>query len=170
MMENGCSSKIVRFTITWEKYVISSKKLAPYFSFCKEKFASFFSIKFRWFFSDDNWVKRNEKKNFFVPFFGFPWLSLMYCKTSVSNFRDRFLRTFRFLKMTHLKEITGYYKYYNTRKKFTGKHFCQSLQASETLAQVFSCEFCEIFRSTFFTDYLWTTAFPDDLLIWKLKF
>ena len=28
----------------------------------------------------------------------------------------------------------------------------------ETLAQVFSCEFCEISKSTFFTDHLWTTA------------
>ena len=24
--------------------------------------------------------------------------------------------------------------------------------------QVFSCEFCEISKNTFFTDYLWTTA------------
>ena len=28
----------------------------------------------------------------------------------------------------------------------------------ETLAQVFSCEFCEIFYNTFFTEHLWTTA------------
>ena len=26
----------------------------------------------------------------------------------------------------------------------------------ETLAQVFSCGFCEIFKITFFTEYLWT--------------
>ena len=54
--------------------------------------------------------------------------------------------------------------------KFTGKHLYQSLfliklQASdlqlygkETLAQVFSCEFCEIFKNTFFTGHLWATA------------
>ena len=29
----------------------------------------------------------------------------------------------------------------------------------ETLAQVFSCEFCEISTNTFFTEHLWTTAF-----------
>ena len=29
----------------------------------------------------------------------------------------------------------------------------------ETLAQVFSCEFCEISKKTFFTEHLWTTAF-----------
>ena len=28
----------------------------------------------------------------------------------------------------------------------------------ETLAQVFPCEFCEIFKNTFFTEHLWTTA------------
>ena len=28
----------------------------------------------------------------------------------------------------------------------------------ETLAQVFSCEFCEISKNTFFTDRLWTSA------------
>ena len=28
----------------------------------------------------------------------------------------------------------------------------------ETLAQVFSCEFCEISKSTFFTEHLWVTA------------
>ena len=43
--------------------------------------------------------------------------------------------------------------------KFTGKHLCQSLfcnkvgdlrPAKETLAHVFSSEFCEIFKNTFF--------------------
>ena len=28
----------------------------------------------------------------------------------------------------------------------------------ETLAQVFSCEFCEISKNNFFTEHLWTTA------------
>ena len=28
----------------------------------------------------------------------------------------------------------------------------------ETLAQMFSREFCEIFNNTFFTEHLWTTA------------
>ena len=53
--------------------------------------------------------------------------------------------------------------------KFTGKHFCQSLFFNkvavfcnfikkETLAQVFSCEFCEISKDTSFTELLWATA------------
>ena len=49
--------------------------------------------------------------------------------------------------------------------KFTGKHLCQSLflkkveglkptilLKKETLAQFFSCEFCEILRTPFFVD------------------
>ena len=48
--------------------------------------------------------------------------------------------------------------------KFTGKHLCQSLFfkkdfiKKEALAQVFSCEFCEISKNTIFTEHLWTTA------------
>ena len=47
---------------------------------------------------------------------------------------------------------------------FTGKHLCQSLfsdkvcRAQETLAQVLSYEICDISKSTFFTEHLWTTA------------
>ena len=50
--------------------------------------------------------------------------------------------------------------------KFTGKHLCQGplfnkvaglrpatlLINDETLAQVFSCEFCEMFKNTMFTE------------------
>ena len=28
----------------------------------------------------------------------------------------------------------------------------------ETLAQLFSCEFCELSRNTFFTEHVWTAA------------
>ena len=47
-----------------------------------------------------------------------------------------------------------------------GVSFLIKLQASrpatakkETLAQMFSYEFCEISKETFFTEHLWTTAF-----------
>ena len=33
-----------------------------------------------------------------------------------------------------------------------------TLLKKETLVQVFSCEFCEIFKNTFFIAQLWTTA------------
>ena len=46
--------------------------------------------------------------------------------------------------------------------KFTGKQLCQSFFLNkvaglkkETLAQVFSWEFCEISKNTFFTEHLW---------------
>ena len=50
--------------------------------------------------------------------------------------------------------------------KFTGKNLCQGLFFNkvagliklQTLAQVFSCEFCEISKNTFFREHLWTTA------------
>ena len=52
--------------------------------------------------------------------------------------------------------------------KFTGKHLCQCLFLkklqrlqrikNETLTQVFSCEFCEISKKTFFIEHLRTTA------------
>ena len=60
--------------------------------------------------------------------------------------------------------------------KFTGKHLRQSLflnkvaglrtQAcnfikKETLALVFSCEFCEIYKNTFFTEHLWWLLLED---------
>ena len=54
--------------------------------------------------------------------------------------------------------------------KFTGKHLCQRLffdkvaglrpatLLKKSLAQVFSYEFCEISKNTFFTEHLRTTA------------
>ena len=43
--------------------------------------------------------------------------------------------------------------------KFTGKHLCRPqacnfINKETLLAQVFSCEFCEIFKKTFFTEHL----------------
>ena len=37
--------------------------------------------------------------------------------------------------------------------KFTGKHL-----KKDTLGQVFSCEFCEISKNTFFKEHLWAAA------------
>ena len=54
--------------------------------------------------------------------------------------------------------------------KFTGKHLCQSLSFNKVaglssatllkkrLAQVFSCEFYEIFKNNFFTGHFWTAS------------
>ena len=42
--------------------------------------------------------------------------------------------------------------------------FYQSQVAGlQTLAQVLSCEFCEIFKNTFLTEHLWMTA---SIIIW----
>ena len=75
------------------------------------------------------------------------------------------------LSLIHQKQLPEvFYKKGVLRNfaKFTGKHLCQSLcfnrpQAcnfikKETLAEVFSCEFCEISKKTFFTEHLWVAA------------
>ena len=61
-------------------------------------------------------------------------------------------------------------------KKFTGKHLCQSLFFNkvfikkETLAQVFSCKFCEISKNTFFLQNTSGGCFCDYLIIfWVLR-
>ena len=51
--------------------------------------------------------------------------------------------------------------------KFTGKHLCQILFFNKeiqkvTLAQVFSCEFCEITKNSF-TEHVWATAKTNNL-------
>ena len=59
----------------------------------------------------------------------------------------------------------------NFAKKFSGKHLCQSLffnivaglrpatlLKKVALAQVFSCEFCEISKITSFTEHYWTAT------------
>ena len=51
----------------------------------------------------------------------------------------------------------------NNRTRVT---FLIKLQAKkETLAQVFSCEFCNIFKNTFFTEHLRTAASVTTILV-----
>ena len=69
---------------------------------------------------------------------------------------------------------------FNNLAKFTRKHLCQSLFLNkveglrpETLAQMFSYEFCEISRNTVFTEHLWVVAsgwrcFKNMNIVWKL--
>ena len=37
---------------------------------------------------------------------------------------------------------------------FTGKHLCSSLFLIETPTQVFSCEYCKVFKNRFFIEHL----------------
>ena len=41
---------------------------------------------------------------------------------------------------------------------FMGKYLYRSLIKKDTPTQVFSCEFCEIFKDTYFEEHLWTAA------------
>ena len=61
----------------------------------------------------------------------------------------------------------GIHRRYSVKKgvlrnfaKFTGKHLCQILfsDKKETLAQVFTCEYCEISKNTFSIEHSQTTA------------
>ena len=66
--------------------------------------------------------------------------------------------------------------------KFTGKHLCQNLflivaalrhatfLKKETLAQVFSCEFCEILKNTLLTEYLRWLILNMGLKLWGHPF
>ena len=51
------------------------------------------------------------------------------------------------------------------KKKKKKKGLRPATLLKETLAQVFSGEFCEIFKNTFFTEHLLTTAFVADQII-----
>ena len=59
-----------------------------------------------------------------------------------------------YIKATSTQQFSGSHRRYSikkdVRKKFTGKHLCQSLFINkETLPQVFSCKFSKIFKNTF---------------------
>ena len=49
------------------------------------------------------------------------------------------------------------------------RYLASSFTKKEALAQVFSCEFCEILKNTFFTENLWTIASSYDSLRRLLK-
>ena len=51
------------------------------------------------------------------------------------------------------------------KKCFKNAAWGVQLFKKETPTQVFSCKFCEIFKSTFFTEHLWTIAFSQKLLM-----
>ena len=61
--------------------------------------------------------------------------------------------------------------------KFTGKHLCQRLSCKasnfikeEPLAQVFSAEFCQMFKNTFFTEHFRTTASENEQIDVIIRF
>ena len=99
------------------------------------------------------------KKNMFH--LGFLKLSLranfQHCSDTFDHSRSRSSHQRCSIKKSVLKNFT----------KFTGKHLCQSLFFNKVaglspstllkkrLAQVFSCEFCEFSKNTFFTEHLW---------------
>ena len=55
------------------------------------------------------------------------------------------------------QENTGARVFFLIKLQVAGLEACNFIKKG-TLAQVFSCGFCEISKNTFFTEHLWTTA------------
>ena len=53
-------------------------------------------------------------------------------------------------------------------QKFDRPEACNFIKKETQVAQVFSCEFCDISKSTFFPEHVWATAFvqidPDKIV------
>ena len=106
-----------------------------------------------------------------------PFRRIMHCK--INNNSQQFIAQF-LVNFFEKFKFRSSRRRYSVRKrvlknfaKFTGKHLCQSLFFNkvaglgpgacnvikkEILAQVFSCDLCEISKNTFFTELLWGTA------------
>ena len=95
----------------------------------------------------------------FSQIFDFGWQIINWAASSMTLI---FMQTCIFRQ----SEISLLYYFLFCYCKFTGKHQCQSIfliQPSnfvkkESLAQLFSCEFCKISKNTFFTEHLYVTA------------
>ena len=59
------------------------------------------------------------------------------------------------LHFLHKKIRSSHDMFY--RKRFSQPEACNFIKKG-TLTQVFSCEFCEISKNTFFTEHIWATA------------
>ena len=61
------------------------------------------------------------------------------------------LRIDKYLLRDYKKNFKKVFRAYSPKK-------ASNFVKKEALAQVFSCEFCEIFKNTFFTEHVWATA------------
>ena len=59
------------------------------------------------------------------------------------------------MKVLLLKEL--HERWMAARSSVSRPQACNYIKR-EALAKVFSCEFCEIFKNTFFTEHVWATA------------
>ena len=88
------------------------------------------------------------------------WQSSIF--SNKSTFRKKCLDFCRYLRsrpdVLYLKDV---FKYFS---KFTGKHMCRNLFLIKLrpatllkyrLSHMFSCDFCEIFKNTFFIKHIW---------------
>ena len=79
-----------------------------------------------------------------------------FCESTTLNHRKESKSLHIWINRSSCPEVFCKKGVLKTFAKFTGKHLCQSLlfNIKETLAQMFSCEFCEILKNTFFIEHL----------------
>ena len=126
-------------------------------------FLSYFKKKLEWFF---------ETWSIFIAVFIHNQFNLIATQIELSKVMSRSIKRptkliQTFYRSSHQRCSMTESVFRNFRK-FMRKDLSQNLFFNkvaglnfikkETLAQVFSCEFCEVFKSTFFTKNLWTTA------------
>ena len=111
-----------------------------------------------------------------IPFFdkvaGLRSFMIFYCEFCETFWNTFFCRQKQSLEVFYKKGVL---------KNFAELQLCQSLFFSnvgclkpatllrKTLAQVFSCEFCEIFKNTFSTEHIQMTA-SEQNTFWQLVF
>ena len=109
---------------------------------------------------------KTQKKRRFYIFLRISYVVKLFLKVTVSlPLYLQPLTISNHYRQEHPPEV--FYKKYVFKNfaKFTGKQLWQSLffnkvaGEEETLMEVFSCEFCEIFKNTLFTEHLRVTAF-----------
>ena len=99
------------------------------------------------------------------------WLSVLFIDKIIKNLQIKLHKLITF----HIDPIWFFrysLKFFHTSSEFQNqrhqrysikkgvlKNFAKfNFIKKETLALMFSCEFCESFKNTFFTELLWTTA------------
>ena len=60
-----------------------------------------------------------------------------------------------------IKTSFSWKKYLLPRKSWSSQRRCSVKESMQRPAQVFSCEYCKIFKNTYFEKHLWTAAFEN---------
>ena len=111
-----------------------------------------------------------------------PWQNMLHDKTIPSSKVKRLKRIKSYQKLPPFGKFAEaatrgvlWVRVFFEISKNPQENTCNGLRAAtllkKALAQVFSCEFCEISKNNFFTEHLWTTAseFVTEMLIFRSR-